>query len=339
MIHRLLRRQLRHWRQHAKGIRRQKDNRLGMTCHAGQQGIINIMQGISCAGIFRQHDIIIIGHAVFIQNDIFQHRILANSAENLRLGIFAQMHTFCIAAAFNIKDAVLAPAMLVIAHQSTRAIGRQRGFARAAQAKEQRRIALGTHIGRAVHGKNIMAGQQIIHNGEDALLHFAGIFTAANEHHLFRQIQNNKHFRMHAIQLCIGIHAGHAQHSKAFRIQRHLFIANKQIAYKKLMPSQLVDKMHRQTIARVGTCVNIGYIHFVGCSVIQHFLKQAVKGFLAAGLVIIPAQLVVSVFVIYEKLILRRTTCVLACDSTQSTISSQHALFILQSLLHQLFSG
>ena len=143
---------------------------------------------------------------------------------------------------------------------------------------------------------------------------------------------------MHAIQLRLGINTGHAQHGKALGIQRHFFIANKQIAHKKLMPSQLVNKMHRQAIVRICTCVNIGYIHFVGSSIVQHFFIKAVKGFLAAGLIIIPAQLLVGVGVIYKKFILGWTACMLTSYDTQRSIGSQHSLMISQSLLHKLFS-
>ena len=114
MIHGLLRSQLGHGRQHAKGIRSQKDNGFRMASHARQQSIIDVMQGISRTGIFRQHNIIIIGHAVFVQNNIFQHRILANGSENLGLRVFAQVNALGIAAALDIKNAVLAPAVLVV---------------------------------------------------------------------------------------------------------------------------------------------------------------------------------------------------------------------------------
>ena len=181
-------------------------------------------------------------------------------------------------------------------------------------------------------------GQKIIHNGENTFFHFAGILTAANKHYLFFQIQYNEHFRMDTIQLRLGIHIGHAQHREAFRVSRHLFVADEQITHKKLMPGQLIDKMHRQTIARVRSCVNIRHIHFMGGSIGQHFLIQTLKGFLATGLIVVPTKLIMSQLVIHKKFILGRTTCMLARYSTQGTISSQHTFMIVQSLLHQLFS-
>ena len=105
------------------------------------------------------------------------------------------------------------------------------------------------------------------------------------------------------------------------------------------MPGQLIDKMHRNAVTRVRPGIYIGHIHLMSSRIVQHFFVQAVKGFLATGLVIVPAQLPMGKLIVHKKLVLGRTTCMLACDSTQSTIGSQHTFMIIQSLLHQLLSG
>ena len=65
--------------------------------------------------------------------------------------------------------------MLIIADQGARRVGGQRGLAGAGKPEKYGRFAVRADIGRAVHAHHPLGRQQIVHDGEDRLLHLAGI--------------------------------------------------------------------------------------------------------------------------------------------------------------------
>src|SRR3546814_8306134 len=56
-----------------------------------------------------------------------------------------------VASAFKVEDGGVRPAVLVIADQRARCIGRKRGLARPRSTKEDRSIAVRANVGRTVH--------------------------------------------------------------------------------------------------------------------------------------------------------------------------------------------
>src|SRR5262249_3729639 len=150
---RLRRRQAADGRQNAKGIRRQKDDIAGMPALARNAGMRNRLDRIGGASVFGQ------GIAVEVQlmgptihDDILQHRAEADGFPDLRLRRLTQPDTLGIAAALKIKDAILAPAMLIIADQVSGRIGGEGGLSGSAQSKKQGGIPMmPTDIGGAMH--------------------------------------------------------------------------------------------------------------------------------------------------------------------------------------------
>ena len=57
-------------------------------------------------------------HAVvFIEHHVFEYRAEAQRLENVRLALGREVDRLRVAAAFDIEDAILAPAVLVVANQ------------------------------------------------------------------------------------------------------------------------------------------------------------------------------------------------------------------------------
>src|SRR4029077_7302540 len=115
-----------------------------------------------------------------------------------------QLDAFGVAAAFEIEDAVRTPAVLVIADQRALRIGGERGLAGAGEAEEDRGIAVGVDIGRAMHWHDAALGQIIVQRGEHALLHLAGITRPADEDDLAREIDCDDVLGAYAVTFGIG---------------------------------------------------------------------------------------------------------------------------------------
>src|SRR5262249_15633478 len=95
-----------------------------------------------------------------------------------------ELYGLGVTAAFEIKDAVRAPACLVVADQNTIRIGGKGCLARARKPEEERAFAVAADVGGAVHGDNILRRQVEVECREHRLLHFARIRGAADQNNL-----------------------------------------------------------------------------------------------------------------------------------------------------------
>jgi hypothetical protein len=84
-----------------------------------------------------------------------------------------------VAAALDVEDAGVAPAVLVVADQGPLRVGGERGLPGAGQPEEAwRRRRIFTLGGRAVHREDALLRHEVVHDGEDALLHLPRVFGA-----------------------------------------------------------------------------------------------------------------------------------------------------------------
>ena len=175
---------------------------------ASARHVGNVADRISSARILRERRVVEIDPTmVAVDGDVFQ-----NGAEparrfvDFRLAGFRKADHFGIATAFEVKDACVAPAVLVVTDQSARGIGGKRRLAGAGQAEENRDIVLvPSVVGRAVHRHYVPLRQEIVHHGENRFLDFACISRAAYEHELLTKVQQHEGFRMRAVDLRIGL--------------------------------------------------------------------------------------------------------------------------------------
>ena len=209
VIHRLRRRELGDRRHYAERIGGQEDDVFRLPGAAATRSERHELERISGAGIFRQLVAIEVADArLRIEYDVFQHGAEPVGRRiDFRLGFGGQLDAFGVAAAFEIEDAVLAPAVLVVADQGAVRVGRQRCLACAREAKEQRDIAVLADIGRAMHRHHALRRQIEVQRGEDRFLHLAGIRRIADQDDFFGEIDGDYGVGAHAMALGIGFEA------------------------------------------------------------------------------------------------------------------------------------
>ena len=146
----------------------------------------NIIEWIGYPGIFGPAGILIINPVSSGKEPgILQQGALPDCLKNIGLVFLFQVNTFCIAAAFKIKNAIGRPAMLVIADKSPAPVRTQCGFTRAAQAKENCGIAPFPHIRSTVHAQHLLLHrQQIIQYGKNRFLYLSGIARPGQQNNL-----------------------------------------------------------------------------------------------------------------------------------------------------------
>ena len=110
-----------------------------MAGDAGNLGVVNELDRIRAARVLRDARVGVIDHAIFIEHDVLQHGAEAQRLENIRLVLRRKIDRLGVAAAFDVEDSVVAPAVLVVADQMTLRVGGERRLAGAGQAEEQAR--------------------------------------------------------------------------------------------------------------------------------------------------------------------------------------------------------
>ena len=109
-----------------------------MAGHAGNLRVLDELDRISAAGVLRDAHVGVIDRPIFLEHDVFQHRAETERLENVRLAFRGQIDRLGVTAAFDVEDAVVAPAVFVVADELALGIGRERRLAGAAEAEEER---------------------------------------------------------------------------------------------------------------------------------------------------------------------------------------------------------
>src|SRR5690606_10419183 len=140
-------------------------------------GITDKMQGVRYARILRDGSIVEIDTiGTGMKNRVLYQCTGTNGAEYFRLFLFGKVDGFGIAATFEIEDAVLCPAMFIIANQFAAWVGAEGSFTCTTQSKEYGGIAIFAAVGTTMHAQYIaLLGQNIIQDGENAFFHFTCI--------------------------------------------------------------------------------------------------------------------------------------------------------------------
>src|SRR5262249_25796418 len=115
VVHRLGRRELAYRRENAEGIAGEKNDVAGMAGDAGNFGVANELNRIGSTRILRDAGVgEVDAMGCFLVYHILQDRSKSKGLENLRFRLRREIDGLGIAAAFNVKDTGVGPAMLVV---------------------------------------------------------------------------------------------------------------------------------------------------------------------------------------------------------------------------------
>mmetsp|Transcript_40347 Transcript_40347/g.90695 ORF Transcript_40347/g.90695 Transcript_40347/m.90695 type:complete len:384 (-) Transcript_40347:71-1222(-) len=143
--------------------------------------------------------------AILVNPHILHQSILLDGAVDLRLILFRQVNCLGIAATLKVENAILIPAMLIIAKQQTIWVSGQGGLASARQAKEQSSVSVMALVGRAVHGHDAIQRQQVVHDAKHALLHLTTILGTTNDGQSLLNVEGHIVLSLQAVLLPLGV--------------------------------------------------------------------------------------------------------------------------------------
>ncbi len=230
--------------------------------------------------------------------------------------------------------------MLVIADQRAAGIGRQRGLAGARQAEEHRGLAVGADVGAAVHRHHAFGGQQVVENAEDALLHLAGIFGAADQDQLLFEIDRDHGLAARPVAFGVGLEAGQVDDGVFGHetVELGFGRTHQQRADELVVPRQLVDHPDIDPVLGLRAAEQVGDEKL---ALVRHRLEEI---FLERGEmrrrhrgIVVPPYGVFGFGVADDELVLRAAARVLARFDHQRTVLGTAPLAALQRGGGQLF--
>jgi hypothetical protein len=94
-----------------------------MASDAGDSGTADELDGTGASGVLYDAGVCEIHIPILLQCDVFQHRTEAQGLKNVRLVLRREVDGLAVIAAFDIEDAVVTPAMLVVANELAFGVG------------------------------------------------------------------------------------------------------------------------------------------------------------------------------------------------------------------------
>ena len=216
------------------------------------------------------------------------HHVLEDRAEpaggrvDLRLGLGRQLDHLGVAAALEVEDARVAPAVLVVADEAPLRVARERGLAGAGEAEEQRRVALGADVRRAVHRQHALARQHVVEDREDRLLDFAGVVGAADQHQLLAEVHEDEDVGPRAVLGRIGLEERRVDDRELGAMLGPLcrvVLGQEHVAGEQVVPGKLVDDADRQLVDRIGAGPRIQHEELLVLQVGHHVAVERRRTF------------------------------------------------------------
>ena len=128
VVHCLARSELGNWWQDTEGIACEENDIVGMAGHLWLMISVDVEDRVGNAAILSFGHIEVVWHelAILIEKfDILEKSIGVNGSVNIRLCFLSEVDSLCIAATLKVENAIIVPAMLVVADESSLGIGRE----------------------------------------------------------------------------------------------------------------------------------------------------------------------------------------------------------------------
>ena len=314
-------------RQHPESIRRQEDHILCIRpLGRGTDGLyvmLNVFDGIGSPGIFRQALVMEIHLAIRVNGYVFHQGVAADGIIDIRFGVFIQVDDLGIAAAFQVEDAVIVPAVFVVADKQTVGIRGQGGLAGAGQAEEDSSVlAFQVRVGGAVHGSNALQGKVVVHHGEHALLHFAAVPGVQDHLFMAGNVKGDAGFRIQP-QLLVVFYRSlgrFVNYEVRLKVLQFFFRRrNEHILYKVGLPCHFHNEADGHAGSLVGAAESVYHKQPFTAEMFYSQFLYSLPGFLAHTVVVVrifirsPPDSIFGIFIFHNVFVLGGTAGINAC--------------------------
>ena len=344
VVLRLLGRQDRNRGQHAECIGREEDHLLGgRSLRYGLDDVLDVEDRVRHARVLRYGLVGEVDRTLRAYRHVLEQCVAADGVPDVGLVLLREVDDLGVAAALEVEDAVVVPAVLVVTDELTLRVGRQRGLTRTRQTEEDGRLALLVGVGRAVHRSNALQRQQVVHVGEHTLLHLAAIPGVDDHLHLLREVEDNGRLgvQTEALEvLDLGLR-GVEHHEVGLAVLLELGVGrtDEHVLDEVCLPGHLHDEADLQTRVLVGAAEGIHHVELLARELLCGDLLQLLPRSLRHGLVVVlvlvggPPDRILGGLVHDEELVLGRTARVDARHDVHGTHVGQLTLLVAAQAL------
>ena len=161
----------------------------------GTNDVRDMIDRIGNAGVFRNALIGKVDFTVLVESYVLEKRVSSDCVVNVRFGILVEIDNLRVATAFEVKHAVIVPAVFVIADKKSFRIGGKGGFTRSGKPEENRGVfAVKIGVRGTVHRSNALQRKVIVHHREHTFFHFAAVPGVDNDLFSARYVEHNGGF-------------------------------------------------------------------------------------------------------------------------------------------------
>lgn len=189
------------------GIAGQENNVGGHVLRQARNlGVGDVLDGVSAASVLSEGGVIVVDDTgLGVENDVLEDRTVADGAVNIGLLLSRETNGLGVAATLDVEDTAVRPAVLVVTDEGTVGVGREGGLASTRETEEEGDIAVLALVGGGVEGEDVVLdGHFVEENGEDALLHFTGVFSTEDNHLLGSKVDGDGGDGGHTLSVTVG---------------------------------------------------------------------------------------------------------------------------------------
>ncbi len=239
---------------------------------------------------------------------------------DLGLAVPGEADHLGVATTLEIEDALITPAVLVVADQLAGRIGGEGGLAGARQPEEDRGVAGVADVGRAMHRQHRLLGEQVVQNREDRLFHLPGVAGPADQDHPLGKIEHDEGAGPGPVHRRIGLKLGgvidHERRGKPGQFGRRG--SNEHVPDEERLPGVRGDEPDREPVGRVGATEEV-LDEDLGqaVQVLADVLEETIELVCREAVVLVPPDLARGRRLVNHELVFRRSTGVRLGDDGQ----------------------
>ena len=164
VVHGLLGAELGDGRKDTTGVACEENDVGGVAAgDAGNLGVLDVLDGVCATSVLGEGGVIVIDNSGGgVEDDVLKDGAKLDGVENIGLLLGGETNALGVAAALNVEDALVAPAVLVVTDQGTLGVGREGGLASAGETEEDGNVAVLALVGGRVKGKDVVLDRHLV---------------------------------------------------------------------------------------------------------------------------------------------------------------------------------
>jgi hypothetical protein len=178
-----------------EGITSQEDDIFRVSTDSRDLSVIDELQRIRSSSVFSNRSIMEINFSAgFLKHNVLQNSSESDSTVDFRFFFLTKSHTLGIASTFNVENTLASPDVLIIADKFAISDGTESGFTSSRESEEQANITSCSKVAAGVEREMSLLGHQVVHDGENTLLHFSCILRSKDNHLSLLEVEGNCSF-------------------------------------------------------------------------------------------------------------------------------------------------